>query len=57
MNQETKHQNWQQLEDYLYQLVGRFLKEDYPSIEYKPRHIALLPMPAGYNIDRMEDAA
>lgn len=57
MNQEAIDQGWQQMQTRINQLVGRFLKEDYPIIEYKPRHVALLPMPASYKEENIEDAA
>jgi hypothetical protein len=57
MNKEAMDQEWQQMQSRINHLVGRFLKEDYPSIEYKPHTVKLLPVPSGYNDDNIEDAA
>jgi hypothetical protein len=57
MNQETTDQGWQQLQGRITQLVDRFLKEDYPSIEYKPGSVRLLTMQSGYSHDNTEDVA
>jgi hypothetical protein len=55
MNQETVDQGWQQIQSRINQLVGRFLKEDFPIIEYKPRSIALLQMPSDYKTENAEN--
>lgn len=49
MNQETKDQGWQQIQSKIDQLMGRFLKDDYPAIEYKTRIAGLLQLPPEYN--------
>ena len=46
MNQQQTDKRWQDLELHIHQMVGRFLKGDVPAIEHKPRHVALLQMPA-----------
>jgi hypothetical protein len=55
MNQETVDQGWQQLQSRINQLVGQFLREDFPIIEYKPRSIALLQMPSDYKSENAEN--
>ena len=57
MNQETVDQGWQQLQSRINQLVGQFLREDFPIIEYKPRNIALLQMPSDYSSESAEKAS
>jgi hypothetical protein len=57
MNQEAIDLGWQQMQTRINQMVGRFLKEDYPIIEYKPLHIGLLPLPAIPKEENIEDAA
>ena len=55
MNQETKEQGWQRLEFRIDQMFGRFLKEDYPAIEFKTNIAGLLQSPPKYNEQNVEE--
>lgn len=57
MNQESRDQEWQQLQYRIDQMFGRFLKENNPAIEYKPGNIALLLPQLDYNDDNAENVA
>jgi hypothetical protein len=54
MNQEAKDQGWQRLESRIDQMIGRFLKEDYPAIEFKTNIAGLLQSPPEYNKQHAE---
>lgn len=49
MNQQATEQGWQQLQLRIDKLVGHFLKEEFPAIEYKTRIAGLLQSPPEYN--------
>lgn len=55
MNQNTKDQEWQQLQFRIDKLVGHFLKEDFPAIEYKTRIAGLLQSLPEYNKQNVEE--
>jgi hypothetical protein len=55
MNQETKEQGWQRLEYRIDQMFGRFLKEDYPAIEFKTNIAGLLQSPSDYKERNAEE--
>ncbi len=55
MNQEKLDQEWQQMESRIHRLVGRFLQNDVPAIEHKPRHLALLQLPQENKNEEMEN--
>ena len=55
MNQNTKDQDWQQLQSRIDKLVGYFLKEDFPAIEYKTRIAGLLQSTPKYNEENVEE--
>lgn len=57
MNQESRDQEWQQLQYRIDQMFGRFLKDNNPAIEYKPGNIALLLPQLDYNDDNAENVA
>lgn len=54
MNQNTMDQGWKQLQARIDKLVGHFLKEDIPAIEYKTRIAGLLQLPPEYNEQNAE---
>ena len=54
MNQNTKDQEWQELQFRIDKLVGHFLKEDFPAIEYKTRIAGLLQSPPKYSEQNVE---
>jgi hypothetical protein len=55
MNPNTKDQEWQELQFRIDKLVGHFLKEDFPAIEYKTRIAGLLQSPPKYNEQNVEE--
>jgi len=55
MNQNTKDQEWQELQFRIDKLVGHFLKEDFPAIEYKTRIAGLLQSLPKYNEQNVEE--
>jgi hypothetical protein len=55
MNQETTDQGWQKIQSRINQLVGQFLKDDYPSIEYKTHITGLLQLPPEYDSQNIEE--
>jgi hypothetical protein len=55
MKQNTKDQEWQQLQSRIDKLVGHFLKEDFPAIEYKTRIAGLLQSTPKYNEENVEE--
>jgi hypothetical protein len=57
MNSNIKDQEWQQLQFRIDKLVGRFLKDDIPAIEYKIRIAGLLQTPLEYNERKVEETA
>jgi hypothetical protein len=57
MNQDTKDQEWRQLQFRIDQMFGKFLKDNNPAIEYKPGNIALLLPLLDYNEDSAEKVA
>ncbi|MGP8154416.1 MAG: hypothetical protein ACLQBQ_09810 [Smithella sp.] len=57
MNQEKMDQEWQQMQSRINQLVGRYLKDDYSSIEDRSRSADELPTSSDYNDHNSEDAA
>lgn len=54
MNQETVDQGWQQIQKRVYELLGQFLKVDFPAIEYKTRIAGLLQTSSKYNEQDVE---
>jgi len=48
MNQQSVDLSWQQLQSRIDNFVGRFLKEDFPAIEYRSTIAGLLPSPLEY---------
>ena len=54
MHQNTMDKGWQQLQVLIEKLVGHFLKEDFPAIEYKTRIAGLLQSPPEYNEQNVE---
>ena len=54
MNQEAIDQGWQQMQFRIDQLVGKYLKEDYPVIEYKTNISGLLQFKPEYNEQNAE---
>jgi hypothetical protein len=57
MDQKPSDQAWQQLQSHIAGFLGQALRNDLPSIEYKPRFIVpLLAAPSWYqqNNDRRE---
>ncbi|MEN6467373.1 MAG: hypothetical protein ABFD45_00250 [Smithella sp.] len=57
MNQDTKDQEWQQLQSRINKFVGHFLKNDIPAIEHKTRIAGLLQSPPEYNEQNVEETA
>ena len=55
MNQNTKDQEWQQKQFRIDKLVGHFLKEDFPAIEYKTRIASLLQSSPKYDEQNVEE--
>jgi hypothetical protein len=55
MNQEKMDQGWHELESHINQLVGKFLRNDFPAIEHKPSYLALLQLPSDYKIEELEN--
>jgi hypothetical protein len=54
MNQDTKGQEWQNMQYRINKFVGHFLKDDLPAIEYKTRIAGLLQSPPEYNEQKIE---
>jgi hypothetical protein len=57
MNQDTKDQEWQQLQSRINKFVGHFLKNDIPAIEHKTHIAGLLQLPPEYNEQNVEETA
>jgi hypothetical protein len=57
MNQNTKDQEWQQMQHRINKFVGHFLKVDIPAIEHKTRIAGLLQPPPEYDEQKIEEAA
>lgn len=57
MQQNTKDQEWQQMQNRINKFVGHFLKEDISAIEHKTRIAGLLQPPPEYNEQTAEQAA
>jgi hypothetical protein len=57
MNPNTKDQEWKELQFRIDKLVGHFLKEDYPAIEYKTRIAGLLQSPPKHNEQNVEEVS
>ncbi|MFZ3105105.1 MAG: hypothetical protein WA096_10460 [Smithella sp.] len=57
MNQDTKDQEWQQLQFRIKKFVDGFLKENSPAIEHKTRIAGLLQSPPEYNEQNVEETA
>jgi hypothetical protein len=57
MNPNTKDQEWQQLQSRINNLVGYFLKNDFPAIEPKTQIEGLLQSPPEYNKKNVEETA
>ena len=55
MNPNTQDQQWQELQFRIDRLVGHFLKEDFPAIEYKTSITGLLQLPAQYIEQNVEE--
>jgi hypothetical protein len=55
MNQEKMDQGWQQLQSRIDNLVSRFLKNDFPALEYKSHNLALLQLPPKYKGEEIEN--
>jgi len=55
MNQNITDQEWQLLQFRIDKLVGHFLKEDFPAIEYKTSIAGLLPSPPKYTEQNFEE--
>ncbi len=55
MNPNTQDQQWQELQFRIDRLVGHFLKEDFPAIEYKTRIAGLLQSPPKYDEQNVEE--
>jgi len=55
MNQNTKDQEWKALQSRINKLVGYFLKEDFPAIEYKTSIAGLLQLPPQYIEQNVEE--
>jgi hypothetical protein len=57
MNQNTKDQEWQQMQHRINKFVGHFLKGDTPAIEHKTQIAGLLQLPPEYDEQKVEEAA
>jgi hypothetical protein len=55
MNPNTKDQEWKALQSRINKLVGHFLKEDFPAIEYKASIAGLLQLPLQYSEQNVEE--
>jgi hypothetical protein len=55
MNPNTKDQEWKELQFRIDRLVGHFLKNDVPAIEYKTHIAGLLQSPPKYNEQNVEE--
>jgi hypothetical protein len=55
MNQGEMDQEWQRLESRIDKFVGKFLRNDFPAIEHKPRNFALLPLPQEHQNEEIKD--
>lgn len=55
MNNDTKDQEWQQMQHRISKFVDHFLKGNLPVIEYKDGISGLLQLPAEYNEKKMEE--
>jgi hypothetical protein len=54
MNPNTKDQEWKKSQYRIDKLVGHFLKEDFPAIEYKTIIAGLLQLPTKYSEKNVE---
>jgi hypothetical protein len=55
MNPNTKDQEWKKSQYRIDKLVGHFLKEDFPAIEYKTIIASLLQLPSKYSEQNVEE--
>lgn len=55
MNNDTKDQEWQQMQHRISKFVDYFLKDNLPAIEYKEGISGLLQLPATYNEKTQEE--
>jgi len=55
MNPNTRDQEWKELQFRIDKLVGHFLKDDVPAIEYKTLIAGLLQTPPKYNEQNVEE--
>ena len=57
MDQDTKNQEWQQMQFRINKFVSLLLKENIPAIEHKSRIAGLLQSSPEYNEQNIEETA